>query len=217
MGGKEACMANFGIPKTILQLSAIASVVAGIFMIAGFILHPTGEDATFGTDPRWVPAHALLWIAYTVALVGWVGVYIVQASAAGKLGAAGFVVILIGSSLSTWIFSSDVTFVPVIAAKAPGLFQEIFRGGRIAIGIASVLTWVLGNVLFGSSIMRAMVFPRLAGILLIVGAVAIPIAYLAHLSIHFVAAGAFIAAVGQIWLGKWMFRIIKGTTAAAAA
>ncbi len=68
-------MANFGIPKAILQLSAIASILAGIFMIAGFALHPAGEDATFGTDPRWVPAHALLWIAYTIALVGWVGVY----------------------------------------------------------------------------------------------------------------------------------------------
>ncbi len=210
-------MTNFGIPKTILQLRAIASVLAGIFMIAGFALHPTGEDATFGTDPRWVPAHALLWIAYTIALVGWVGVYIVQASKAGKLGVAALVVTLIGTSLSSWIFSSDVTFVPVIAKEAPGLFQEIFRGGHIAIGLASVLTWVLGNVLFGSSIMRTMVFPRLAGILLIVGTVAIPVAYLTHLSIHFVAAGAFIAAVGQIWLGKWMFRIIKGTTAAAAA
>ncbi len=210
-------MTNFGIPKTILQLSGVASILAGIFMIAGFALHPTGEDATFGTDPRWVPAHALLWIAYTVSLVGWVGVYIVQASKAGKLGAAGLAVILVGTSLSSWIFSSDVTFVPVIAKEAPGLFSEIFRGGHIAVGIASVLTWVLGNVLFGSSIMRAMVFPRLAGILLIVGAVAVPIAYLTHLSIHFVAAGAFVAAAGQIWLGKWMFRIVKGVTAGAAA
>ncbi len=210
-------MTNFGIPKTILQLSAMASVLAGIFMIAGFALHPTGEDATFGTDPRWVPAHALLWIAYTVSLVGWVGVYIVQASQAGKLGVAALVVTLIGTSLASWIFSSDVTFVPAIAEEDPELFKAIFSGGHIAIGIASVLTWVLGNVLFGSSIMRTMVFPRLAGILLIVGTIAIPIAYLTHLSIHFVAAGAFIAAVGQIWLGKWMFRIIKGTTAAAAA
>jgi hypothetical protein len=210
-------MTNFGIPKTILQLSAVASVLAGIFMIAGFALHPAGEDATFGTDPRWVPAHALLWIAYTISLVGWVGVYIVMASKAGKLGAAALAVILVGTSFSSWIFSSDVTFVPVIAKEAPELFPEIFRGGHIAIGIASVLTWVLGNVLFGSAIMRTMVFPRLAGILLIVGTVAIPVSYLSHLSIHFVAAGAFLAAAGQIWLGKWMFRIIKGTTAAAAA
>ncbi len=203
-------METYTIPKTVLKLGSVASIVSGILMMAGFALHPEGEDATFGTDPYWVPAHGLLWIAYTIALIGWVGLYIVQASRAGKLGVAGFVVIIIGTSLTSWIFSSDVAFVPVIAAEAPRLFQDIFRGGHIAIGIASVLTWVLGNVLFGSSVIRAKVFSRWTGILLIVGTVVIPIAYLTHLSMHFVAAGAFIAAAGQIWLGFALFRILKG-------
>jgi hypothetical protein len=208
-------MDTYTIPRAILKVGGAASILAGILMMAGFALHPAGEDATFGTDPYWVPAHGLLWIAYTIALIGWIGVYIVQASRAGKLGVAGFVVVIIGTSLTSWIFSSDVTFVPVIAAKAPKLFQDIFRGGHIAVGIASVLTWVLGNVLFGSSVIQAKVFPRWAGILLIIGTVVIPIAYLTRLSVHFVAAGAFIAATGQIWLGASLFRILKGHAAEA--
>ena len=123
--------------------------------------------------------------------------------------------IIIGTSLTSWIFSSDVTFVPVIAAEAPKLFRDIFRGGHIAVGIASVLTWVLGNVLFGSSVIRAKVFPRWAGILLIIGTVVIPIAYLTRLSVRFVAAGAFIAAAGQIWLGSALFQILRRHAAKA--
>ncbi len=56
-------METYTIPKAILKLGGAASIVAGILMIAGFALHPAGEDATFGADPYWVPAHGLLWIA----------------------------------------------------------------------------------------------------------------------------------------------------------
>jgi hypothetical protein len=56
-------METYKIPHAIFKIGGAASILAGILMMAGFILHPAGEDATFGTDPFWVPAHALLWIA----------------------------------------------------------------------------------------------------------------------------------------------------------
>jgi hypothetical protein len=108
---KEDFMENYAVPKTILKLGGAAGIAAGILMIAGFALHPAGEDATFGTDPYWVPAHGLLWIAYTLALVGWIGLYIVQASRAGGLGVAGFVIIIIGTSLD--VFRSALDSYPL--------------------------------------------------------------------------------------------------------
>ncbi len=206
-------MGAYDIPNIMLKIGGAASILAGILMIAGFALHPAGEDATFGTDPFWVPAHGLLWLSVTIALLGWIGLYIAQASKAGRLGVAGFVVIILGTSLVSWIFSSDVTFVPVIAAESPELFQNIFGNIHLAIGIASVLTWVLGNVLFGSSVIRAKIFPKWAGILLIIGSVVIPIAYLAGFSVKVVALGATIAGTGQIWLGYELFRILRRSTA----
>jgi hypothetical protein len=208
-------METYNIPNAILKIGGAASILASILMMAGFVLHPAGEDAIFGTDPFWVPAHALLWLAFTVALPGWIGLYIVQASKAGRFGVAGFVVIIFGTSLVSWIFSSDVTFVPVIAAESPGLFQKIFSNSHIAMGIASVLTWVLGNVLFGASVIRAKIFPRWAGILLIIGSVVIPITYLAGVSVKVVAVGAIIAGAGQIWLGYELFRSLRGSTTPA--
>lgn len=189
------------VPNSILRVGAFASIAAGVLLIAGFVLHPAGEDATHGTHPLWVPAHALLWLAFTLALLGWVAVYVIQAPKAGSLGVIAFVLTIIGTSLTSWIFSSDVMFVPTIAAESPALFEKIFTGGHMLVGVASVLTWVAGNILMGASIIRARVFPTLAGALLAIGVLVIPIAYLAGFSIRIGAAGATLVGASQIWLG----------------
>ena len=74
------------IPNIFFRIAGVISIISAILMIAGFFLHPSGEDATYGTDPLWVPAHALLWIVFIIALPAWVGIYIVHASKAGKIG-----------------------------------------------------------------------------------------------------------------------------------
>jgi hypothetical protein len=202
-------MGAYNIPKSILRIAGGASILAGLLMIAGFILHPAGEDATFGTDPYWIPAHGLLWLAFTIALLGWIGLYVLQASKAGRLGVAAFIIVIVGTSLVSFIFSSDVTFVPVIAKESPGLFQKIFTNTHIAIGLVSVLTWVLGNVLFGASIIRVKVFSRWPGIMLVIGTLIIPIAYLAGSLMNAIRVGAVIAGTGQIWLGYELIRMLR--------
>lgn len=196
----------FELPRPLVRIGALASVAAGVMLIAGFALHPCGEDATFGTDPFWVPAHALLWASFTLSLIGWFALYSAQAARAGSLGVVAFVVIILGTSFASWIFSSDVTFVPVIAAESPTLFKKIFSEGHLIIGITSVLSWVTGNVLFGVSVTRAKVFPHWSGILLAAGTAIVPITYLAGASLRVTAAGAALAGVGQIWLGIALLR-----------
>jgi hypothetical protein len=151
----------------------------------------------------------VLWLAFVVALIGWIAVHVVQASRAGTIGVVAFAIVIVGTSLASWIFSSDVTFVPVIAAEAPALFKKIFSTGHIVVGLVSVLSWVAGVVLSGISVIRARVFPRTAGVLLIIGPVIIPIAYLAGLSVRVVAIGGAVIAAGQIWLGYELLRIIS--------
>lgn len=193
---------TFTIPDSLFRIGSIAAIAAGILMIGGFVLHPAGEEATYGTDPFWIPAHALTWAAYAISLVAWIAVYLVQAREAGGVGVAALVIVIVGTSFASWIFSSDVTFVPVLARLAPALFDRIYAGPALVLGIASVLTWVLGNVLFGASILRAKVFSRWPGILLIVGTAVIPIAYLAHLPEKVIAIGGSLAGVSLIWLGS---------------
>jgi hypothetical protein len=96
----------------------------------------------FGTDPFWVPAHSLLWAAFTIALIGWVWLYIIQSSNAGALGLVSLIVILLGTSTASWIFSSDVTFVPIIARDSPELFKKIFTTGHVLTGALNVGLWI---------------------------------------------------------------------------
>lgn len=195
--------------KVVLQICSIASVIAGILLILGFALHPAGEDATFGTDRRWVSAHGFLWAAFTIALLGWIGVYDVLASSTGRLGAAGFVIIIAGTSFASWIFSSDVTYVPVIASQSPGLIRQIFNQSHVVIGVLSVLTWVLGDVLFGFSVIQAKVFPKLAGVLLVVGSLVIPVSYMTGLPEKVVAIGGLLVGASQVWLGYDVLHILR--------
>lgn len=194
------------LPTSIMRVAALASIVAGALLIIGFALHPAGEDATNGGNPLWVPAHGLLWLSFTIAIVGWIGVYAAQSRQAGRLGAAAFILIVVGTSLASWIFSSDVTFVPVIAVESPALFKKIYTASHLALGLVSVLSWVLGSVLFGISIIRAGVFPRWPGILLAVGIAVVPITYLAGLSVRATAIGASVGGIAQIWLGLLLRR-----------
>ena len=207
-------MTAYSLAKVVFQISGVASVLAGILLIFGFVLHPAGEDPAFGTDPLWVPAHGFSWAALTIALLGWIGLYIIQASRAGGLGTIAFVIIIFGTSLASWIFSSDVTFVPVIAAQAPGLFPQI-ESQTILIGIVSVLSWILGNVLFGVSIIRSSVFPKWAGVLLIIGSLVIPVAYLIGLSVKVVAIGGLLVGASQMWLGYDLFRTLRKSPSSA--
>ncbi len=197
------------LPTTLLRISGYAGVLAGILVAAAFGLHPAGEEATHGTEALWVPAHSLAWISFTLALLGWTGIHLVQAAKARRLGTAAFCVVLLGTSYASWIFSSDVTFVPVIAAREPGLFQVIFSGSHILIGVTSVLSWVLGNVLFGAAIIRAKVFPLITGILLAVGSLVFPVAYLLRWPEKIIFGGSLLIGLAQLWLGIDLLRLIK--------
>lgn len=75
----------------------------------------------------------------------------------------------------------------------------------------SVLTWVLGNVLFGASIIRGKVFSRWPAIMLAIGTLIIPVAYLAGSSMNAIRVGAVIAGAGQIWLGYELIRMLRGS------
>jgi hypothetical protein len=54
----------YDVPGPVFRIGGVASIAAGVLMAAGFILHLAGENATFGADPMWSPAHASLWLVF---------------------------------------------------------------------------------------------------------------------------------------------------------
>ena len=50
-------------------------LVAGILAVVGFAIHPPEENAQTILESNWTYAHALGWIAFSLSVLGWMGVH----------------------------------------------------------------------------------------------------------------------------------------------
>ncbi|HCJ35422.1 MAG TPA: hypothetical protein DHV65_14155, partial [Ktedonobacter sp.] len=103
------------------------------------------------------------------------GLYLRQARRAGRLGFVGFVLLSLGVLLGGVAFATvQVTIFPYLAQSAPKLLPSNGVGpdiGFLLWILGPVLLLAVGSILLGIGTMRAHVFPRWAGILLIVAGV----------------------------------------------
>jgi hypothetical protein len=128
-----------------------------------------------------------------------------QASRAGWLGFVGFVLTFLGWFLLTGYYVVDnLILSPWLDALAPHVYAQWFVNPAVAVSmhVANSLLGV-GGVLLGIATMRAGVFPRWAGLLLIVSAVfalgSFVIGSLGSVGPTSVAIG--LAALGLGWMG----------------
>lgn len=146
------------------------AVLAGVLYAVGALLHPVGESLAAVLHPRWVPSHVVYWAAAILMIVSLGGLHARQAKESGRLGYFGFVLALVGTSVVSGIFSLVSTAIPIIANEAPALFDRAMAPPPWVL-LTVILGFVLGYVLFGVATMRAGVFPRSAGALLVIGSV----------------------------------------------
>lgn len=105
---------------------------------------------------------------------GLIDLYACQKEAVGRLGLVGFVVSMIGTVLLTgqaWFFAF---FEAALATTAPSFIETAMAGEGgplLAAGLFLPLsTQPIGWTIFGIATYRANVFPRLAAVVLTVGA-----------------------------------------------
>lgn len=119
---------------------------------------------------------AVLFLAWGLLLtLGLPGLYLRQATRAGRLGFAGFVLLCLGLLLGGVGFAIvQITIYPYLAQSAPKLLPSGGTGpdaGFLLWILGPVLLLGIGNILLGIGTLRAHVFPRWAGITLIVAGV----------------------------------------------
>lgn len=170
----------------------LASAAAGILLLVGHVLN-LGGDPVYGT----VPGASSVLTAHVLLVFALVALYAAQAERIGVTGILGMVLGVAGTTLVSGV-------VLVEMAGASGANVEAALGGGLAgtLALLGGLAFFLGLILFGAATMRASVFPRWAGLLLIVGDVvfgagdhfgpAAPIVYVL---------GAAITGAGFVWLG----------------
>lgn len=164
--------------QKLIRWSAIAWLLSALTGIISIVLTPSDFVDNAMLSSRWVPTHAVLTASYMLFVFGLIGVYVIQAEKAGRLGSVGFVLTFFGALILTAQVIASTWILPVVAvqANAPKTAFEMFDlAGPLAafssVVFAAYLPAGLGLILLGIATLRAGVLPRWAGLLLIIGTV----------------------------------------------
>jgi hypothetical protein len=166
-GRKEASMTA----ARLYRLSGLALLLALPLEVAGWLIHPHGEDLVALRDPLYTPAHLLLLVQLAIVQLGLTGLYARQAGRSGWLGAIGFALTVPYFVLHYTLLQYE-SFVAPYLAREPATQALVAPGGALAHGAAGTqgafgliipLLAATGVLLLGIATLRAGVFPRAAG------------------------------------------------------
>lgn len=193
--------------SSLIRLGGAAAVLGSVLIVVSslvnFLLVDFENFAEEVTTGAYTFTSLLALLAAVFLLAGLVGLYAGQAETSGGLGFLGFVVAFLGTALMVGAFWESAFAEPAIAEVAPEVFRLEQAPAWLDLGFTVTFALVsLGWLLFGIATLRARVYPRIAAILLIVGAVA---------SLVPVRLTELILAVAIGWLGVALFSGRAGT------
>lgn len=166
--------------SALVRIGGMAAIASGTLLLIAdlwsFLAEIVGggieEFSEFATTSAWAVTSAMYLIGVLLLLVALSGLYAHQSEAAGALGVAGFVAALIGTGLLAGMMWTFAFVVPSAAIEAPAFLNAEQVAGPLDAGfMLSGLAVAIGWALFGVATLRAGVFPRVAAVVLIVGAV----------------------------------------------
>ncbi len=123
----------------------------------------------------WLIMTLITLIGAALFVIGLPGMYLRQAGRVGVMGLVGFILLFFAILLEGTAFSAvQVIVLPLLAQKAP----QLLGGNSLPISaflllLVSGLIEIVGAILLGIAAMRAHVFPRWTGILLIAAGIAL--------------------------------------------
>ncbi len=172
--------------------SGLTSIVAGVLLVAGHLFDfssPVGTGAVIGKS--------FILVAHLLTVLALLGIYTAQVARMRLVGHVGMVLSVLGTALV-----SGVVLVEI--AGASGAEVDAVLAGGVAGMLATLagLAFFVGLILFGIATMRAAVFPRWAGLLLIVGDLVFAASTSAGTAAPiFTFGGAVLTCAGFVWLG----------------
>lgn len=165
--------------RTLYRLSG-GTLIAGSLLIlfasiVEAILFP-GHSSTPAQvlSASWPLVILMTLIGSLLFVIGLPGMYLRQAGRAGVLGLVGFILLFFAILLEGAAFSSvQIVVLPLLAQKAPQLLggNSLPLSGFLLLLISGLMQ-VIGAILLGIATMRACVFPRWTGVLLLISGIA---------------------------------------------
>jgi hypothetical protein len=215
--------ANQTIVPQLIRWAGLAAVGAGVIFTVIQPIHPADVVASV-TTTEWAIITTLKTGMCFLFLAGITGIYARQASKAGWLGVAGFLLF----SLSWWLQTAYVfaeTFIfPPLSKIAPRFVDGLLafvsgRPGEIEVDLGALtsiysmvgILYMLGGVLLGVATFRANILPRPAAGLLALAALLTPLAALLPHQIQRLAGMPVGIAVAWLGFALWAERRTRAT------
>ncbi|HEY6410054.1 MAG TPA: hypothetical protein VIY29_21565 [Ktedonobacteraceae bacterium] len=199
-----------------------ASLLSIVNTILGTVLYPGNTTPQQYMSLPWLLANLVIVIGMLLFVIGLPGMYLRQAGRAGVLGLVGFILAFFGSLLAGAFFTLQVTVFPLLAQVAPKLLEgELLPGGLFLLLLVFSLLDMIGAILLGIATMRAHVFPRWTGVLLIIAGIGMGLTFVFPPSTP-LTPGAIIETVSSfaydaafLWCGYVLITGGRGTVEAA--
>jgi hypothetical protein len=184
--------------STLFRLSALAALVSGVCIIVGKLLALLPDPQAGEVFDFFSPLFGL----YAI-----LGIYLWQREQSGTFGGVAFVVVSFGLAL---VLCLDFFGAFIRLQLAEDTTAQLMDGPAGLVAAISGLTFLVGEILFAISVMRAGVFSKIAAWLFMIGMVPVPLVDVFPFSI--VAVGSVLAGIGIMWWGLslWSFAS-KGT------
>jgi len=180
--------------ETLYRLSGIAAIIAGVSIFVGTVLNDlVKKNGAFFN-----------FMGALIGLFSVTGIYLWQRAESGVFGLVGYAAMFIGLTLIACIDFAGALITPSISED-----EQTKLGTSAAmrnIMIASLI-FLVGELLFGISVLRAGAFPKIPTVMFMAGFVATAMRPVYPL-ITFV--GLTISSSGLIWLGVSMISMAGG-------
>ena len=198
-------------------ISAYLNIFAGfsllVYWYAFAIFMPYGElSITLSIlvkNRHWVWINALGVLGALTGLLGQAGIYVIQMTNANWVGSLGFYIAVTGITLLIGTMLWDSVLWPILVKHDESLldFQGPIYTSKtfLPFFVVAVLIYSAGYVLVGIGIVQAGILPRIAGILLAVGAPTFGLGSMfGKYQVYPRSIGVTLMSVALIWIGIGM-------------
>lgn len=181
-------------PKsTLYRLSSLAGILSGACIIIGKLLIPLPNRQVGEIFDFFSPFFGLLFL---------VGLYLGHRKESGTFGGIAFIVLFFGL---TTVVSLDYIGAFIAPYLPNGMVDQLLEGPTGLVMMISGLTFLIGEILFGISVIRAGKYSKIAAVLFLVGMFTIPLGSIFPEIV--VVIGSIIAGVAFIWWGVELYKL----------
>lgn len=203
--------------EQLLSRAGIMNMIAGYLTAAFWYIHPDPRltDLSARMTLQWKMSYGIFLVALMFTLFGLIGIVVKQMEKEKSLGLAGFAAAFIGTAIfiGAGIFEGFVS--PVLGQK-PATAALLDPNGPLMQSLAPIflvggLSFAVGYILIGISVLQAKLLPAISGMLIIASA---PILGLSPLMPEAArTAGCVVFGFSNVWLGYSLWQQSrKGTT-----